>query len=139
MVKIKSIFRSFIILLVTVLIFINGLYLYSQYRQGTNSCLPDTLAIIGNGSKSQPNSLIQAQEDIERLMRGKTPSHSVFYAALSDGGSAVYKGKNYEIVEWKKITSVDGIHGFIRGFSVQMTDQPGNGGSYSHTWFEAAP
>jgi hypothetical protein len=129
-------FRLALLLLLAGLLAVNAGYLFVLHLQGSAPCLADSLAITSPAEPNPPPELLLAQEDARRIMRGEEPAHAKLVAGMADGGSTFYQADAYTITVWKSLYTVGDKNGYVRGFTVAMTNHPTPPG-LSHTWFEA--
>lgn len=68
--------------------------------------------------------LNDAQSDEEALRAGKEPLHvNRSEGDLADGGSILYRNKNYEIAVLKRMASLNGSRGWLQGREVTFFDK----------------
>lgn len=127
-------FKSVVVVLLSIIALINGVVVYKFYSYSSKPCLADKLLTYATTSATIPASLKAAQQDINLILAGKQAVNAKLVAAMADGGSALYVAGNYEITIWHAITTVDGIDGFVSGYTLRLKN--GGRNEYTHTWFQ---
>jgi len=82
-------------------------------------------------SPSQRKTIIQASEDFERVLKGKTPKHAVLDEEAphpADGGTQFFIGKGYKLTIIQSLSSFGALNGYIYGpvISFSKPFAPGN-------------
>jgi hypothetical protein len=133
----KPIFKTLVIILLSFIVLINGLYVYANYMERLRPCQADNLLVYEVSNNKTPALLREAQEDINLIMLGKEPKHSKHYSSAADGGSELYEAKDYQIVRWHSLATVENVRGYMLGYTLRLKNENDFPKEYSHSWFRA--
>jgi len=64
----------------------------------------------------------EARNDFELVLRGKEPKYSKFKSAKLDGGTESFAHKGYKLTVHRRADTKDGKSGFFYGPELQFTD-----------------